>query len=268
MIGKKGEGGGGTCLYIREDLEYEINCNVVNGQHVEIQSVELLGKKDGQEHKTILIVLVYRPPNSNGPAASNAIREYVLKVDKFEKKEIVIMGDMNWDVTDDSSSGIKYVTDLADHFGLTQVITMPTRITNSSSTIIDVIMTNIKNLAFTGCINYRISDHYPVFIVKKRLSNARVYEHVYKRSFKSYDKDIFQENLQDLDWSLLDLLEVDEMWQMVVNAMLYEADSLCPYKWIKVNSCRPIWFTSQMNELACDRDILFRNYRRGHKKKQ
>lgn len=53
---------------------------------------------------------------------------------------------------------------------------------------------------------------------------------------------------------------------MVLKAMIYEADILCPYKWTKIDTKKPIWFTSHINELARDRDTLFRNYRRGGKK--
>lgn len=56
------------------------------------------------------------------------------------------------------------------------------------------------------------------------------------------------------------------MWYMVVQALTYEADRQCPYRWIKINMNKPPWFTSEMSEIARDRDILFRNYRRGKKK--
>lgn len=62
------------------------------------------------------------------------------------------------------------------------------------------------------------------------------------------------------------MLNVDEMWQMVKNAMAYEANIQCPYKWIKVDANKPPWFTSHMSEVARSRDILFRNYLRGGKK--
>lgn len=69
-----------------------------------------------------------------------------------------------------------------------------------------------------------------------------------------------------LDWSILDLLNDDKMWEMVVNALLYKADEQCPYIWIKVKVNRPIWFISHMAQVASDRDRLFRNYRNSDKK--
>lgn len=53
---------------------------------------------------------------------------------------------------------------------------------------------------------------------------------------------------------------------MIVNALTYEADKMCPFKWMKVNVSKPLWFTSHMSEVARSRDILFRNYLRGKRK--
>lgn len=56
------------------------------------------------------------------------------------------------------------------------------------------------------------------------------------------------------------------MWQMIDNALVFEADIQCPFEWIKVNVKKPIWLSSHRNEIAQDRDSLFRNYRRGGRK--
>lgn len=257
--------GGGTCLYINEALEFEIPNDVISNKNIEIQSVTLLGRKNDQEHRPIVIILAYRPPNGNDTIACNTIKDYIKGISEYEKKEIVIMGDLNWDVYHDKSTGVKYVSKIADEFNLNQEITEPTRVTDTCSSVIDVVLTNVKNIAFSGCINYQVSDHYPVFIVKKRIAPETDFQYVYKRSFRDYDADEFRCRLAALDWSILDLLEVDCMWQMTVQALTYEADILCPYKWIRVNVNKPPWFTSEMSEIARDRDILFRNYRRGKK---
>lgn len=61
------------------------------------------------------------------------------------------------------------------------------------------------------------------------------------------------------------MLNVDQMWEMIIQALKYEADLQCPFKWIKVKTNKPVWFTSYMMEVARDRDRLFRNYRNSDK---
>lgn len=262
---KRGRGGG-TCIYVNCSLEFELINNPVSNKDIEIQSILLRGRKDSHEQKSIVVILVYRPPNGNGAIAYSTIKEYIGAIEEFEKKEIVIMGDLNWDILEEKGAGAKYINEINEEFGLKQMIGKPTRITNRSNTLIDIILTNIKNVAYAGCVNYQISDHCPVYLVKKRISKEKEYSYVYRRSFRSYDIDEYQQHLSELDWSLLDLLDVNEMWQMIINAISYEAALQCPFKWMKIDIRRPIWYTSQLCEIARDRDILFRNYRRGNRK--
>ena len=56
--------------------------------------------------------------------------------------------------------------DLLSHTVLLQLITTPTRITNTSSTLIDHIYTNISaHYIQSGCIEAGISDHLPVYAI-------------------------------------------------------------------------------------------------------
>lgn len=71
-------------------------------------------------------------------------------------------------------------------------------------------------------------------------------------------------NLAELDWSVLDLLDdVDMMWGMIYKALLYEIDEMCPYCFVKIKKDCPIWFTNTLSEASRKRDILFNSYRRG-----
>lgn len=157
--------GGGTCLYVKDDLEYEIPDDIVNNRDIEMQSVTIMGRNDFQRHKHIVVILIYRPPNGNSNRACELLREYIKGIAEYEKKEIVIMGDLNWDMNDIEGIGKKLVADIADEFDLTQQIKQPTRVTQRCSTLIDIILTNMKNIAYSGCLSYQISDHCPVYIV-------------------------------------------------------------------------------------------------------
>lgn len=64
------------------------------------------------------------------------------------------MGDKNWDIFDEHCIGARLVKDIADEYGLKQQIKKPPRITPRCSTLIDIIVTNMKNIAYSGCLNY------------------------------------------------------------------------------------------------------------------
>lgn len=53
-----------------------------------------------------------------------------------------------------------------------------------------------------------------------------------------------------------------------MQAIIYEADLMCPVIEMKFNVSKPEWFTSELYETAKDRDRLFRKFRQGKKKNE
>lgn len=148
-----------------------------------------------------------------------------------------------------------------------QIIDQPTRLTYNRESLLDVMLTNVKNIAQTGVINYGISDHLPVFLVKKR-QHDKPEQYIYKRSFKNYDVDTLDEKLHEIDWSILDLLvDVNLAWSIVYKGLLKLVDSMCPFKNFKVRVDRPVWYNCELAALERERDILTRNYKRDKVKK-
>lgn len=71
-------------------------------------------------------------------------------------------------VGDNGGPGFTFAEDIAIEFGLIQLINCPTRTGASSDSIIDLIFTNTKNVLNAGCLDHISSDHYPIYMIKKR----------------------------------------------------------------------------------------------------
>ena len=88
-----------------------------------------------------------------------------------ENKEIIIAGDFNCDLLkkDCVSPSIKKMKDLIDIYQLQQHIDKPSRITNSSQTLLNIILTKIEDTKMidSGVIELEISDHSLVDIFRK-----------------------------------------------------------------------------------------------------
>ena len=83
------------------------------------------------------------------------------------------MGDYNIDLLNIESHGpTSDYNDTMYSNGFIPLITRPTRITNSSATLIDNIFTNQLSSqfgeSFQGILLTDISDHYPVFYIAKK----------------------------------------------------------------------------------------------------
>ena len=73
------------------------------------------------------------------------------------------MGDINIDLASQANYVADYNLLLQSNFFFS-VITKPTRVTNSSKTIIDhVLINDIDSILTPGVLIYSISDHYPIF---------------------------------------------------------------------------------------------------------
>lgn len=118
----------------------------------------------------------------------------------------------------------------------------------------------MKNVYKAGVVNYNLSDHLPIFIIKKREKVVCEYEYIYKRN---YDLKADSEILQKLDWSVINLLEdVNIAWSMLYKGILLVVNDLCPYKNLKVKANKPVWYNSNLCNSERERDILVRNYKR------
>ena len=93
---------------------------------------------------------------------------------------MIILGDTNCDfslkVDDEYSSSLKntaHSLEIYDLFGLTQMIGEPTRVTLTTSTLIDHIATNKpENVVAPGVFNITLSDHYLVYVTRKVMGST------------------------------------------------------------------------------------------------
>ena len=74
-----------------------------------------------------------------------------------------------------------------ESFGLTQLISEPTRETEQTSTLIDhIAVSNVRNISKSGVVRTAISDHYLVYAVRKHLGGIeRKHKQIYTRQMKN-----------------------------------------------------------------------------------
>ena len=131
--------------------------------------------KDNKQ-KPIQIHTVYRPPreknNKGGPGREKHerfLREFepYLKLIKHEKTDILLLGDMNYNLLEsDSNSMVQEFFDTMITHELLPQITVPTKINRQSCNLYDHIYTKFNSTILTEPCVYisAISDHLPVFI--------------------------------------------------------------------------------------------------------
>ena len=131
-------GGGGIMIYTKHGRQVvTLPDTHVCTPNIERVRTKLLLKKA----RPTFICSVYRPPDGNLDAALNSINASMENLNLNHRQDILIMGDFNIDyqVNNLNKTKLQRFEKLQN---LDQLITQPTRISNTSATVIDHIYTN------------------------------------------------------------------------------------------------------------------------------
>lgn len=245
--------GGGVCVYTRSSLKIkrlkEMSVTSETGFQqlwVQIQLKKL---------KSIMLCVAYRPEYC---PVSCFVDDFM---DKYSQalthgKNIIVAADLNCDMLKPHSPEATALQDLCDSVNLTQLIKEPTRVTATSSTLIDVIMTSSTDLVErSGVLQSHISDHYLVDVLLKLKIPKPPPSYVKVRSYKNYDSQRFVSDLERVPWNEVTL--DDDASDMVdrFNARFLEVlDGHAPIKVVKVKHRRCPFVTEEIKELMRDRD--------------
>ena len=112
-------------------------------QEFESDFVAIISLELAISRKKWITFSFYRPPKSN---IANFFSELSKCVDKATRRyeNVVLMGDINIDISEEKAIGMTKLSELCDIFNLEDLITGSTCETLNSSTSLDVIITNKK----------------------------------------------------------------------------------------------------------------------------
>ena len=143
--------------------------------------------------KNVIIGVVYRPPNSDTTVFCSKINEILSKI---KNEKLHLMGDFNLDLlkSEQHQPTADFLNDLSGK-GLQPLISLPTRITSVTSTIIDNIFTNdFYRPISSGLLLTPISDHFPVFTLlgKTGFSTDKRPRYILRRNMGIRNKEKFR----------------------------------------------------------------------------
>ena len=161
-----------------------------------------------------MVATWYRPPNS--PLSTFSAFQDVIDMIDAENLEFYLLGDINCDLLAESpDNSTKELLSISTIYNLSQIISQPTRITNTSKTLIDLCFTNDPDkVRLSGTHSLGISDHSLIYLIRK--SNCQVINTnfpVAMRQFKNFNDEEFLNDLRQVDWTEVNLLnDPNDMW--------------------------------------------------------
>ena len=154
----------------------------------------------------------------------------------------------------------RLLTNITDIYGLHQLINEPTRITENSATLLDVVFTNCPdNVVCSGVLHVGISDHSLLYAYRKLSINqvGKGHTTVTYRKFKHFNSCGFRRDISTQDWSNIDKFhnpnDMSAEWKRM---FLFCADKHPPLKTKRVRASESPWINSNLKQEMHKRDVL------------
>ena len=168
-------------------------------------------------------------------------------------------GDLNCNLlATNTDSHTKKLIDLFDIYQLRQHITMPTRTTTNSKTLIYIIITKIEDTKIidSGVIDLGISDHNLVYICRKISIPKQAPKIIETRQFKNFNASAFQHDLREAFRTCNFHSDPNIGWDEWKAMFLNIANTHAPVRTRKVKSAHTPWLTDEIKRLCYRRDNL------------
>ena len=259
--------GGGLALYIDTDLNVVVkNRPDLDGPDSSIYEslIVQLSPAHGLT-KDIIVGVIYKPPNTNVESFVSNFSRILDRLNK-ENRPSYLLGDYNIDLLKYNNHSESFLNQLLS-YGFFPKIDRPTRITDSTETLIDNILTNVhqKNVS-SGIWTVAISDHLPVFItlpclIPMRKKSDVVYEQ--KRIYSTQNFGNFRNKLTDITWSEVhDTPDCNDKYNCfikIINELHDQCFSLTTYKINPLKDSKP-WISPTILNSVKKKNTMYKHY--------
>ena len=215
----------GSCIFVPNNLFAETTPSCVAIEdHCKLLNVTCCMLSC--HHSKVLVVSIYRSPSTSTAECLVELRDLLMQLLHLSAF-VTIVGDFNMDILS-SNDHSDYKNILSD-FQFTQHISGPTRVTNSSSTLIDHALST-SNLAVLQCFQATgLSDH-QCQIIEVDIPICRSVSHTSMvRSFRQCQWDEVREYLQVVPWQVMDIYDdVNDMWHFFSSILQECMDTFAP----------------------------------------
>ena len=195
--------GGGVSLYIANDIDYfrrkDLNRmnNCIESVFIEIKKEQINSCKD------VVIGNIYRPPGGDVEEFTAHIAD-LLSMIKCESNYVYIMGDFNINLLNiDNHPASSEFLETMFSYSFIPLINKPTRVRETSATIIDNIFCNNldRGIVKSGLFYTDITDHFPVFCLYYGCHIPKHDLYISKRIYNDKNIQTFHNTLEQADWS-------------------------------------------------------------------
>ena len=246
---------GGVIIYVKNNIPCKRRTDL------EVDGVESVWLEIRLKNKAVLLGTFYRAPNSSIDV-HNKIESSIDLAFDTNIPNIIITGDFNYNYSNISSR--RKATSLFDQYGLVQFIDEPTHFTETSDSIIDLLLArNISSVILSGVgdafLDQNVRYHCPIYAV---FNFDKCKQHCFKRTIWKYDDgnyDLLKQYVRDFDWSSLKNDNINTYAEDVTSKILELCKLTIPNKLITVRPLNPPWFNNEIRKIIRKRKRAHRH---------
>ena len=256
---------GGVAIYLLNTFNYDARHDISVNVEGEFESIVLEIEQLHSKNK-LFVAEVYRVPNTN-QATSIERYDRLLSLLTLNNGDVIMGSDLNFDLMKVNSHG--HTSDLLDIFiasGALPTIKRPTRITHTSSTVIDNLFVkyscyeNIDSVIIVS----DISDNFPIMACmgksEKRVDTEPLI--FYHRPISPEQIKLISQSLDNNRWEDIFVDDnVSNCYNAFINHLNKLLDTHAPIKRTVIPKSSIIgvsWMTPELLKLSRKRDILYR----------
>ena len=243
--------GGGVLLYVNELMKFEY----IYVPESQVESVWISTRLKGDN---VAIGIMYRPPSADNDYFSAMLNQLDFIHDKFDK--VILMGDLNFNYDFDVSLRNNPIHNIESLYEMEQLVTNPTRVTTTSSTLLDVILSNVSQYhVLTRVHELSVSDHYLVYTILKFKKPFLNHREVKFRNFKDFNAGAFMNDLRsstsiaNTNWSGSSL---ESKWFEFKECFFAVCNKHAPVQTRRLKNRNNPWITPEIVKLMYERDYL------------
>ena len=198
-----GKNGGGVSLYIKKSISYKVRTKLAF-QTNDFESLVIeFDKNIFFSKKNIIVCIFDRSPKSSLKLFNEKL-DNILDIIHREKKYCYIMGHFNVNCINDFSDVTLYsqqfINMFLSHYYL-KLITIPTRVRQSSATLLDNIYTTDPMSGQNGVLTSEFSDNFSTFTIRQNMEPKIPDKYRYKREFTNKNISKLNKQFKKIDWN-------------------------------------------------------------------
>lgn len=242
--------GGGVALYVRCEFKFTPVQLINVDSRIEYICgvVYLKGMK-------LCVCIAYRPPDAPYSCIGSLMHSLFIDMSP-EVDSVVLLGDLNVNFLNKKRADVSYLENILQSLGLVQIIRDPTRVTDSSSSLIDVLIVDKNVNPDVGIVDTsnifghngkRITDHKLVYCDVRCDKPRPKAKFVSYRNFKDFDCDRFIEIASSLCWDTIESLQdVDHIANTLTSNITQVFDMCAPVVRKRISRKKSPWRDSNL----------------------